>query len=352
MDVPPAHMLICSFLSRGAESIDNKLRRNSMNRAACLFLVLGLSCAASVAGAADAGANYPSRPIRIIDSFVPGGPSDILSRLIGQKLTESWGQPVIVDNRGSAGGIVGTEIASKAAPDGYTLALAAQAPLTINPSVYLKLPYDPQRDFQPVSQISSAAYLMVVHPSVAAKSVPELIALAKAKPGQLNYASTGANNLLAMEQFNYMAGVKTVNVAYKGTGQAVQALLSGEVQVFIISPLVGLPQVNAGKIRAIGVTGLKRSPTLPDVPAVAETLPGFESIVWHGVVAPSKTPKPIVDKLSREIIRIVRLPDVKERLNSQGLDAVGSTPDELSALIKSEIAMFAKLVKQIGFKPQ
>ncbi|MGZ5227173.1 MAG: Bug family tripartite tricarboxylate transporter substrate binding protein, partial [Burkholderiales bacterium] len=184
------------------------------------------------------------------------------------------------------------------------------------------------------------------------KSVPEFIALAKAKPGDINYASTAANNLLAMEMFNHMAGVKTVNIAYKGTGQAITALLSNEVQVFIISPLVGLPQVNAGKMRAIGVTGLKRSPTLPDVPAVAETLPGFESIVWHGVVAPSKTPKPIVEKLSREIIRIVRLPDVKERLNSQGLDAVGSTPEELSALIKSEIAMFAKLVKQIGFKPQ
>jgi tripartite-type tricarboxylate transporter receptor subunit TctC len=323
-----------------------------MKRAACLFLILVLSSAVSTAGAADAGSTYPSRPIRIIDAFVPGGPSDVLSRLLAQKLTESWGQSVVVENRGSIGAIVGFEVAAKAAPDGYTLLLAPQAPLTINPSVYLKLPYDPERDFQPLTQISSGAYLMVVNPSVAAKSVPEFIALAKAKPGQINYASTAANNLLAMEMFNHMAGVKTVNIAYKGTGQAVTALLSGEVQVFIISPLVGLPQVNAGKMRAIGVTGLKRSPTLPDVPAIAETLPGFESIVWHAVVVPSKTPKPIVDKLSQEIIRIVRLPDVKERLNSQGLDAVGSTPDELSALIKSEIAMFAKLVKQIGFKPQ
>jgi tripartite-type tricarboxylate transporter receptor subunit TctC len=194
--------------------------------------------------------------------------------------------------------------------------------------------------------------MMVVHPSVPAKSVPEFIALAKAKPGQLNYASTGANNLLAMEQFNYMAGVKTVNIAYKGTGQAVQALLSGEVQVFIISPLVGLPQVKGGKLRVIGVTGLKRSPTLPDVPAVAETLPGFESIVWHGVVVPTKTPRPIVAKLAKELMRIARLPDVMERLSSQGLDVVGSTPEEFSALIKSEIDVFAKLVKQIGFQPQ
>ena len=323
-----------------------------MSRTACLFLISILSCAASAANAADAAASYPNRPIRIIDAFVPGGPSDILSRLLGQKLTEAWGQPVVVENRGSAGGIVGTEIASKAAPDGYTLLLAAQAPITINPSVYLKLPYDPQRDYQPVTQISSAAYLMVVHPSVPAKSVPEFIALAKAKPGQINYASTGANNLLAMEQINHMAGIKTVNIAYKGTGQAVQALLSGEVQVFIISPAVGLPQMNAGKLRAIGTTGLKRSPTLPDLPAVAETLPGFESIVWHGVVVPSKTPKPIVAKLSHELIRIVKLPDVKERLNTLGLDVVGSTPEEFSAAVKSEIASFAKLVKQIGFKPQ
>ena len=322
-----------------------------MQRAARIGLCFALSIATSAFAAAPP-ASYPARPIRIVDAFVPGGPSDLLSRLIGQKLTESWGQPVVIDNRGSAGGIVGFEVASKAQPDGYTLLLAPQGPLTINPSVYKKLPYDPLRDFQPLTQVSSGAYLMVVHPSVAAKSVPEFISLAKAKPGALNYASTAANNLLAMEMFNHMAGVKTVNVAYKGTGQAVQSLLSGEVQVFVISPLVGLPHVNAGKLRAIGVTGLKRSTQLPDVPTVAETLPGFESIVWHSVVAPSRTPKPIVDKLSQELIRIVKLPDVKERLNSQGLDAVGSTPEELAALMRNEIAMFAKLVKQIGYQPQ
>ena len=322
-----------------------------MNRAATLFLIAALWWALAAA-AADPASNYPSRPIRIIDAFVPGGPSDVLSRLLSQKLTESWGQPVVIENRPSVGAIVGFEVAAKAQPDGYTLLLAPQAPLTINPSVYRKLPYDPVRDFQPISQISSGAYLMVINPSVPARSVPEFIALAKAKPGEINYASTATNNLLAMEMFNHMAGVKTVNIAYKGTGQAVTALLSGEVQVFIISPLVGLPQVNAGKMRAIGVTGLKRSPTLPDVPAVAETLPGFESIVWHAVVVPGKTPRPIVDKLAREIIRIVRQPDVRERLNTQGLDAVGSTPEELSALIKNEIVLFAKLVKQIGLKPQ
>ncbi|MES2565018.1 MAG: tripartite tricarboxylate transporter substrate binding protein [Pseudomonadota bacterium] len=317
-----------------------------------LFLLVFLSCAASVVGAADAAADYPNRPIRFIAPFVAGGPSDLLSRLLGQKLTESWGQPVIVDNRGSAGGIVGFEIGANAPPDGYTLVLATSAGLTMNPSVYRKLPYDPVRDFQPITQVTSGPYLMVVNPSVAAKSVPEFIALAKAKPGQLNFATTGTNNLLAMELLNHMAGIKTVAVAYKGTGQAVNAIVAGEVQSFIINPLVGAPQVKAGKLRGLAVTSLKRNAAFPDLPTIAETLPGFEQIVWHSVIVPIKTPKPVVAKLSTELIRILRLPETKERFGSQGLDAVGSTPEEVSALIKKEIVIYAKLVKQIGFQPQ
>jgi tripartite-type tricarboxylate transporter receptor subunit TctC len=317
-----------------------------------LLLMMMLSCAASGVAAADAAGDYPNRPIRFIAPFVAGGPSDILSRLLGQKLTESWGQPVIVDNRGSAGGIVGFEIGANALPDGYTLVLATSAGLTMNPSVYRKLPYDPVRDFQPITQVTSGPYLMVVHPSVAAKSVPEFIALAKAKPGQLNFATTGTNNLLAMELLNHMAGIKTVAVAYKGTGQAVNAIVAGEVQSFIINPLVGAPQVKAGKLRALAVTSLQRNSAFPDLPPIAETLPGFEQIVWHSVIVPIKTPKPIVAKLSTELIRILRLPETKERFGSQGLDAVGSTPEEVSALIKKETVMYAKLVKQIGFQPQ
>ncbi len=322
-----------------------------MKHAARLFLISVLSCAASGVAAADA-ADYPNRPIRFIAPFVAGGPSDLLSRLLGQKLTESWGQPVIVDNRGSAGGIVGCEIAAQALPDGYTLLLATSSGLTINPSVYKKLPDDPVRDFQPITQVTSGPYLMVVHPSVAAKSVPEFIALAKAKPGQLNYATTGTNNVLAMEQLNHMAGIKTVAISYKGTGQAVNAIVAGKVQSFIINPLVGSPQVKAGKLRALAVTSAKRSPAFPDLPAIAETLPGFEQVVWHSVIVPARTPKAIIAKLSTELIRILRLPEIKERFASQGLDAVGSTPEEVSALIKKEIVMYAKLVKQIGFQPQ
>ena len=323
-----------------------------MKLAARLFLIPALSCAASGVIAADATADYPNRPIRFIAPFVAGGPSDMLSRLLGQKLSETWGQTVVVDNRGSAGGIVGFDLGAKAAPDGYTLLLATGAGLTINPSVYLKLPYDPVRDFRPITQVTAGAYMMVINSAVPAKSLPDFIALAKAKPGQLNYATTGTNNLLAVELFNHMAGVKTVAISYKGTGQAVNALIGGEVQLFVISPLVGLPQVQAGKLRALGVTGIKRSPAMPDIPAIAETLPGYEQIVWHSIVVPAKTPAPLAGKITKELVRIIKLPEVRERFASQGLDAVGSTPEELAALIKNEIVMYAKLAKQIGLKPQ
>lgn len=322
-----------------------------MKHAARLFLIPVLSCAAWGAAAADATANYPSRPIRFIAPFVPGGPSDTLSRLLAQKLTENWNQQVIVDNRGSAGGVVGFEIGAKSIPDGYTLLLANGAGLTINPHVYLKLPYE-VKEFQPITQITSGGYFMVVPMSLPAKTVKEYIALAKAKPGTLNFAATGTNNLLAAEQFNFMAGIKATAVNYKGTGQAVTAVISGEVQSFIMSPLIAIPQIKSGKLQAIGFTGPKRSTALPDVPTIGETVPGYDNITWHSVVVPAKTPKPIVAKLSKELMQIIRQPDVRERFATVGLDAVGSTPEELATLIKNESVMYAKLIKQIGLKPQ
>jgi len=322
-----------------------------MKYAADLILISVLSCAASGVAAADAAAGYPNRPIRFIAPFVPGGPSDTLSRLLAQKLTESWGQQVIVDNRGSAGGVVGFEIGAKSIPDGYTLLLANGAGLTINPHVYIKLPYE-VKDFQPITQITSGGYFMVVPMSLPAKNVKEYIALAKAKPGTLNFAATGTNNLLAAEQFNFMTGIKATAVNYKGTGQAVTAVIGGEVQSFIMSPLIAIPQIKAGKLQAIGFTGPKRSTALPDVPTIGETVPGYDNITWHSVVVPAKTPKPIVAKLSKELMRIIKQPEVRERFATVGLDAVGSTPEELAALIKNESTMYAKLVKQIGLKPQ
>ncbi len=310
-----------------------------------------LLCVASAAGAAEPGAaNYPNRPIRFIAPFVPGGPSDILSRMLGQKLTESWGYAVVVDNRGSAGGIVGFELGAKAPPDGYTLTLATGSGVTINPSVYLKLPYTAD-DFQAVTQITSGPNLMLIHPSVAAKTVPEFIALAKSKPGQITFATTGTSNLLAAEAFKHMAGVNLLAVPYKGTGQAVTALVGGEAQMFFINLLVGMPQLKGGKLRALGISSLKRNPSLPDVPPIADSLPGFEQINWHSVLVPAKTPKPIVAKLNAELVRIIRAPETSERIRSQGLDPVGSTPEELTALIRQESALYAKLIKDIGFKP-
>ena len=315
-----------------------------------LFLTFTLS-GVHVAGAAEA--NYPNRSVRFIVPFAPGGPSDVLSRLVGQKLAESLGQTLVVDNRGSVGGIIGFEIGAKSAPDGYTLLLAANSLLTINPHVYLKLPYDPQRDLQPITQLTSGGNVVVVHPSVAAKSIKEFIALAKANPGKINYATTGTGNLLGIANFKLAAGIDMVAVAYKGTGQAVIDLVGGHVQFFFMNPLVAITNVNSGKLRALAVTSLTRNPALPDTPTVDESgVPGFKNITWHSILVPAGTPKPIVARLNAELVRIVNLPDMKERFLGQGLTPVGSTPEQMSALIREESTEFGKIVKQIGLKPQ
>lgn len=314
--------------------------------------VIGILLTFMVSGTGAAESDYPRKPIRLIVPFVPGGPSDILARLVGAKLSVRLGEQVIPDNRGSAGGIVGFELAAQAAPDGYTLLLAVNSGLTINPYAYKTLPYNVQRDFQPISQLTIGGNVLSVHPSVAAKTLQEFIQLAKSMPGKINYASTGTGNLLATEKFRRRAGIDIVGIPYKGTGQAVIALLANEVQLFSMNPLVAVPNVKAGKLRALAVTSAKRNPVLPDVPTVAEAaLPGYESVTWHNIVVPAGTPKAIVNRLNAEIVKIMHLPDVREFLISQGLAPVGSTPEELSAHIKEESKMYAALIKEIGFEP-
>ena len=322
-----------------------------MSRAVCFGVALFLG---SIAGAAAAAANpYPARPVRLVVPFAAGGPSDIIGRLIAQKLTDTLVQPVVVDNRGSAGGIVGFEIAARAVPDGYTLLLGGGSGLTQNPSLYLKLPYDGIRDFQPITQLTSGPNLLSVHPSVQAKTVQELINLARAKPGQINFASAGTGNRLSSELFRIAAGIDIVNVPYKGTGQAITDLVGGQVQMMMINMIAALPQVKAGKLRGLAVTTLKRSSVLPEVPTIAESaLPGFEVNSWHGFFAPAKTPAAIVARLHTDAVKILNQPEVRDRFVSQGLEPVGSTPDALKAYIKDETVKYAKLIKQVGIKPE
>ena len=302
-----------------------------------------------------AAATYPTRPIRIIDPFPPGGPSDIVNRAINQRFSEALGQPVVIDNRAGAAGIVGTEIVAKAAPDGYTLLLGPSGALTIQPTLNPKLPYDPQRDFEPVSQLTSGPQVIAVNPGVPAKSVQELVALAKAKPGQLNYASGGAAtaNHLAMELFKLAAGVDVVHLPYKGTGPALTAVLGGEAQMIISALLAALPHVKSGKLRALAVTSTTRSTAVPDLPTASESgLPRFETSSWHGVLVPAKTPRAIITQLHAVLVKTLNAPDVRERLTTQGLNVVASTPQEFAAHIKSETAKYARVIKAAGIKAE
>jgi tripartite-type tricarboxylate transporter receptor subunit TctC len=297
--------------------------------------------------------NYPSRPIRLILPQSPGGPTDLIGRSVAQKLGENLGQTIVPDNRAGAAGNVGCEIVSKAPPDGYTLLLGAPGCLAVNPSLYEKLPFDPLRDFEPITQLTSGPEMLVVHPSVSAKSVKELVALVKARPGTFNFASGGAGtaNHLASELFKSVAGLDMVHVPFKGTGPAMAAVLSGQVQMQMASLVPALPHVKAGKLRALAVTSAKRSSAAPDVPTMTEEgYAGVEVGSWHSILAPAKTPKPIVTKLHDELVKALNAPDLKERLASQGLEVVGSSPEQFRQFIRSEQAKFAKIIKTAGIK--
>ncbi len=297
--------------------------------------------------------NYPTKPIRMIVPFPPGGTTDILARVAGQKITEAFGQQVIVDNRPGAGGNIGTELVAKSAPDGYTLLTDPGSTLTINPSLYAKLPYDVLKDFAPITIIAAVPNLLVVHPSLPVKSVRDLIILAKARPGQLNYASTGAGQSthLSMELFKTMAGINVVHIPYKGSSPALADLLGGQVSLMFDNMPSSLPHVKAGKLRALAVSTLKRSPAMPQLPTVAESgLPGFEVSVWFGVLAPAGTSRDIVSKLNSAIVKSLQSPDVRERLAGQGAEAIGNTPEQFTAQMQRDLVKWAKVVKDSGVK--
>ena len=298
--------------------------------------------------------DYPARPIRLVVASSPGGASDILARMLAQKLSEELGQQVVVDNRGGASGVIGTDIVARAVPDGYTL-LIIQPSLTINPSMIRKLPYDAVRDFAPVSLVVDAAQIMTVNPAVAATNVKDLIALAKAKPGELMFGSPGVGTSphLVAELFKLTAGVDMPQVLFKGSGMAFISLMSGEVSVAFSTVLSALPHVKSGKMRALGVTSPKRVAVVPDVPTIAESaLPGFETSQWFGILAPARTPRPIIGRLYQALLRGSNSPDVKERLMAQGVEVVNQKPEQFAAVIKRELVQWAKVIKAAGIKPQ
>jgi len=306
-----------------------------------------------MAGAAlPTAAAFPERPIRLIVPFAANGPNDVLARLVGVKLAEVWGQQVVVDNRPGAGTIIGTELLVRAQPDGHTL-LMISASTVVNPTLKKKLPYDTRKDLTPVVQLASSPTVLVVHPGVKAGSIPELLALAKASPGALTYASggTGTTTHLAGELFAITGGIKWTHVPYKGTGPANIDLLGGRVSGMFGTILPVLPHIKSGRMRALGVSSLKRSPALPDVPAVAESLPGFEAVSFFGIAAPAGVPQPVLDKLNREIARIITAPDMSDSLRKQGTDAVGNTQAEFTAFFNREMAKWAKIIKSAGIEP-
>lgn len=325
--------------------------KHGLKRIAAVAL-LGIALAAFTAHAADSAAQYPSRPIRIIAPTSPGGANDILPRLLGPHLSSGLGQQVVVDLRPGAGGIVGTELAARALPDGHTLIVVANG-YALNPYLYDKLPYDTLKDLERVALFAVAPLVLVAHPSVPAQSLQELIALLKARPGQLNYASAGAGSggWLSSQLFRRMAGVDMAHIPYKGAGQATTAVVGGEVQLLFTSSLPAAPHIASGRLRALGVTSAKRVSSMENVPAIGEVIPGFEVLNFFGVLATGGTPRPVLAKLHREIARVTALPEMRERLEGLGFERVDQGPDQFTAFIRAEMAKWSKVFLDSGIKP-
>jgi len=321
------------------------------------FALLTCACAAAgantpVLGAAPEpqAAVYPTRPVRFVVPFSAGGPTDILARIVGQKLTEGWGQQVLIDNRPGAGSTLGTDIVAKANPDGYTV-LVTTSGHAINPALYRKLPFDSVRDFAPITLVNSAPLMLVVHPAVPARTIKELVAAARTQPGQLAYASSGSGGIshLAGHLFMTMAGIQLTHVPYKGMAPAVSDVLGGQVAMVFPDPILAMPHVKAGKLRALGITGAKRLRLSPEIPTIAEAgVTGYDVSVWYGALAPAGTPASVIQRLHADIARVVNLPEVRERLINEGGEPGGNTPEQFGALVRADLLKWSKVVKDSG----
>ncbi len=319
-------------------------RRFVISAIAAPFALAGSLCLA-------AGDDYPNKPIRMIVPFPAGGPTDITARIIGQKLSEAWGHPVVIDNRGGANGIIGQDAVAKADPDGYTMMTQSIA-FAVNPSLY-KLPYDPVRDFTPVTEVASTPLMLVVYPGVPARTVKELLAYAKTKPNQINYASFGQGSIahLAAEMLKTATGIQMVHVAYKGVPQSVGDTIAGQCQVMFPTIPSALPHVRTGRLRGLAVTSAQRVAVAPDQPTMIEAgVPGYVTGTWNGIFLPGGVPKPLVARLNAEIVRIVKSPDVRQQFDSQGFDPLGSSPEEFAKFVRQEMDKYARVVKTAGVK--
>lgn len=317
------------------------------------LIALAVGSVSAYAQTPSTGA-YPTKPLKLLVGFAPGGGVDINARLLASKLSEFLGQQAIVENRPGAGTNIANEYVAKSPPDGYTL-LMVPSTLAINPAIYKKVPYDALRDFAPITQTVSSGAILVVHPSIPVKTVKELIAFARARQGQLNYASAGAGTYphMSMELFLSMAGLKMVHIPYKGTGPAMIDMIAGHVAVMSATILTGMPQIRSGRLRGLGITSAVRSPIVPEIPTIAESgLPGYEAVQWYGALVPVQVPKDIIARLHGEITRVLQMPDVKERFAGDGADPVGNTPEEFGRYIRDETVKWARVARAAGIKPE
>jgi len=316
------------------------------------LLILAVALAFSNHPTAQAQTNYPHKAVRIIVGYPPGGPTDLIARIVAQKLSESWSQPVIVDNRPGASGIIGAELTVKAAPDGYTF-LMVPVTFAVTPSLFSKMPYDAVRDLAPVAQVASSPFILVVHPTLPVKNIKDLMTIAKSRPGQINYASASAGGMphLAGELFNTMANVKMVHIPYKGAAPATTDLLSGQVSLMFNNMLSAMPHIKSSRLRAVAVTSSKRSAAIPQLPTIAETIPNYEASGWYGAFAPANTPRDLLLKVNQEMSRAMKLPEVIQRLSGDGVEAVSSTPEQFGLYLRSEMSKWAKVVVASGAKP-